>query len=221
MNRLRSLRPLLLTSLGLFASALIARAELKFETDTIKHEAQIGEEQFVAKFPFTNEGDTTVTVIGEPRSSCGCTVTALEQKVYEPGESGEISATFTYGSRTGRQIKTITLRTDSGEYRATLEVVIPTRWEISPRIQTWRQGEELTEKTFEISFSAFSPSKVLLGEYPQAHYETTTNWDAENKVFTASFKPLNADSNGVEKAFVQVIGPDGQVEVIQLYLRVI
>lgn len=222
MNRHPFLRFLLMPSLFLLgATATLCRAELSFETELIQHEAALDEEQFVAKFPFTNTGDSTITVIGNPRTSCGCTISTLEKKVYEPGDTGVVEATFTYGSRTGRQVKTITVSTDSGEYRVTLEVLIPSRWEVDPRIQTWRKGEDLSAKTFAITFDALKPTKVTLSSFPEDRYEATSQWDPEKEVFTATFTPQSDVANGVEKAYVQVEEPDGKVEVVQLYLRVL
>jgi hypothetical protein len=45
-------------------------------------------------YKFKNTGDVTLKIT-EVKSTCNCTVPALEKKEYAPGESGEIAATYT------------------------------------------------------------------------------------------------------------------------------
>ncbi len=63
------------------------------------------------RFPFTNTGMETIT-IKRMHSYCGCTTPALEKKVYEPGESGEIRVVFDPSGRHGGQVKRIMVYTD-------------------------------------------------------------------------------------------------------------
>ncbi len=51
-------------------------------------------------FKFKNTG-TSVLKIESVTSSCGCVVAELKKKDYQPGESGEITATFSTGPATG------------------------------------------------------------------------------------------------------------------------
>jgi hypothetical protein len=62
----------------------------------------------------------------------------------QPGEKGEITATFNIGDRTGTQVKTVTVETDQPNNPTTvltLKAVLPELLQIQPRLVTWNQGE--------------------------------------------------------------------------------
>lgn len=59
-------------------------------------------------FKFHNKSDKRVT-IQSATGSCGCTVPDLKKKVFEPGESGEMTVTFNPQHRQGPQPKNITV----------------------------------------------------------------------------------------------------------------
>jgi hypothetical protein len=122
---------------------VLLSAGLVFETTEVNLEAGLLDEKVAAVFPFRNEGTQPVR-IERTRSSCGCTVPMLAKKVYQPGESGEIRAEFTFGSRVGEQEKHIYVSTDESVQkptRLTLRTDIP-RWaEREPALLLWRTGE--------------------------------------------------------------------------------
>ena len=125
---------------------------LTWEKTTITHEASATETEFSAVFPFTNEGDQTVT-IESVRSSCGCTVPELEKREYAPGESGEITAVFTFGTRTGAQRKTVSVITnepDIDRQNLVLEVNIPVLIEVRPFFVFWGKGDDVSTKSIEM-----------------------------------------------------------------------
>jgi hypothetical protein len=149
--------------------AASAFAGLVFEQTEIVHSAGLTEEKTEAVFRFTNTGSEAVTVI-DPVSSCGCTVPKLEKKVYQPGESGEIKAVFTYGSRVGVQRKRITLKTiqpSAETHLLTMVTHIPEWVEIEPRVLRWKIGEPASAR--QIRVKAALPEKVEL-ELPEAAF---------------------------------------------------
>ena len=98
--------------------------------------------EYTATFAFKNKGDAAVE-IKEVNSSCGCTTALPSKRIFEPGESGEISATFDYGSREGKQVKSIRVETDQEKdprIFLTLEVEIPTALEVSPSVVMWNRS---------------------------------------------------------------------------------
>lgn len=108
--------------------------------------------QAVVAFAFTNTGDEPVT-IESIQSSCGCTTAALDKKTYAPGESGSITATFSFGDRVGQQIKRITVRTDDPrrpQQVLVLRVEIPQPVRLEPRALMWRGDEPRESKTMRI-----------------------------------------------------------------------
>lgn len=130
----------------------IANAKLQFENERIVHEASLDETEYTAKFAFTNRGDKAIT-LKEVHSSCGCTTALPSKRLFEPGESGEISATFDYGQREGKQIKSIRVETDQEEASRivlTLEVNIPSVMEVSPSVVMWNRSVDSEFKAKEV-----------------------------------------------------------------------
>lgn len=113
-----------------------AFAGLTFPQTEIALQAAVDDTQARVSYAFTNEGDQTV-VIEKMESTCGCTTPALKDKEIEPGESGEITVVFDFGSRRGSQHKTVTVHTSDGTHRLQLRVEIPEAITISPRVLRW------------------------------------------------------------------------------------
>lgn len=193
-------------------------AGLVFADDQITHAAESGEESFRAQFRFTNQGEETVT-IGDIRSTCGCTVPSLDQKTYEPGESGTITAVFTYGQRTGRQQKTIMVPTNLGTHRLQLTVDIPQKWAVEPRIQTWRLEGDPAAKKFTVQFETIRPTAVRLKSFPEEVFRAESRWNAERNVFEVELTPIDLSTAGVHRAHIEVTH-DGGVSDIPVYARI-
>ncbi|QXD24956.1 DUF1573 domain-containing protein [Opitutia bacterium ISCC 51] len=141
-----------LTLLLCLTLPFLATAKLQFEHERIVHEANLDETEYTAKFKFTNRGDKAITV-KEVHSSCGCTTALPSKRLFEPGESGEISATFDYGQREGKQIKSIRVETDQEEESRivlTLEVNIPSVMEVSPSVVMWNRSVDSEFKAKEV-----------------------------------------------------------------------
>src|ERR1700687_5849099 len=113
-----------------------ARAELKWEQNTIDLHPGVGDKTAVAHFKYENVGKTPVH-FKSVKASCGCTTTQSQKEVVNPGDKGEIVATFNIGDRTGQQMKTVTVQTDDPNPTQattilTLKVTIPQALEIKP-----------------------------------------------------------------------------------------
>lgn len=148
---LQRLRILAFLSLLCLALAPTAQATLIWAATTWSHEARPGDQQLRAEFAFTNPGPAPVTII-DVASSCGCTVAALAQRTYQPGEAGTLEARFTLGDRVGPQHQTIRVETDTGAVQElTLHVVIPALVETSTRLLLWRLSEPAIEQAVEVA----------------------------------------------------------------------
>jgi len=62
-------------------------------------------------FPFTNTGRDPL-IIGEVKSTCGCTVPELTKKTYLPGESGEITINYNPKGKRGNDSRSVTIQTN-------------------------------------------------------------------------------------------------------------
>jgi hypothetical protein len=147
----------LLLAAGAYAAlAASGFARLDFCSTTIVLKAVAGQEVLRGQFVFTNSGKAAVTIL-EVKAACGCTSGVPEKKVYAPGETGTIAATFAIGERVGHQVKTLILRTDEGTeglYQLKLEADIPPYITVEPRLLLWPRGSVLEAKTVTIGYPA-------------------------------------------------------------------
>lgn len=130
-----------------------AQAQLTWEKKEIDLNPKAGDAEAVAHFKYENKTDKTIN-IKNVRTSCGCTVAALKKNDVAPGESGEVTATFKIGNRTGVQQKTVTVETDSAEEPATnllLKATIAESVQIQPTFVFWENGEAPTPKKIVVS----------------------------------------------------------------------
>jgi hypothetical protein len=141
-------------------------ANLAFDIERIDHEATLDETEYKAVFPFTNRGNKAVEIL-DVKSSCGCTTAIPSKRVFQPGESGEISATFDYGSREGKQIKSIRVETNQDpnpQIALTLQVNIPTALEVSPSVVMWNRATESEFKAKEVTITSELDESVEIVE---------------------------------------------------------
>ena len=145
------MKALLNIFLGCLLLPAAASAALSFDNDKITHQATIDESEYVAVFAFKNIGEEAVEIL-DVSSSCGCTTAMPSQRVFEPGEAGEITATFQYGSREGKHVKSIEVETNQAKnpnILLTLEVNIPIVLVATPGVITWNtsDGKSVEAKT--------------------------------------------------------------------------
>src|SRR5947209_8402380 len=162
-------------TLSIFLCAA-ARAELKWEQNTIDLRPAIGDKTAVAHFKYQNTGTTPVH-FKSVRASCGCTTTQSQKEVVNPGEKGEIVATFNIGDRTGQQMKTVTVQTDDpnpsqATALLTLKATIPEALEIKPAFVYWQSGEEAKPKKISVKASKDFPAKNITVKSNSPNFES-------------------------------------------------
>src|SRR5438552_11895097 len=155
---------LLIFTLSIFLG-VAARAELKWEQNTIELHPSAGDKTAVAQFNYQNTGTTPVH-FKSVKASCGCTTTQSQKEVVNPGDKGEIVATFNIGDRTGQQMKTVTVQTDDPNPTQattilTLKATIPQALDIRPAFVYWQTGEEPKPKKVSIKASKDFPAKNI------------------------------------------------------------
>lgn len=142
-----------------FLLPLVAFAQLEWKKTTISYDAKAEDESVTALFHFANVGQKTVKIMST-KTSCGCTVAQLEKNEYAPGELGVMKVKFTFGDRTGQQIKQVQVYTDDPTqytYLLTLEVNIPEFVSVEPQLLFWVRGEEPAAKSSVIEVLAKDP----------------------------------------------------------------
>src|SRR5438270_6056703 len=156
--------PLLIFTLSIFLG-VAARAELKWEQNTIEWHPTAADKTAVAHFKYQNVGTIPVH-FKSVKASCGYTTTQSQKEVVNPSEKGEIVATFNIGDRTGQQAKTVTVQTDDPNPTQattilTLKATIPQALEIKPTFVYWQSGEELKPKKISIKAAKDFPVKNI------------------------------------------------------------
>src|SRR5438094_6342486 len=110
-----------------------ARAELKWEQTNVELHPTPNDKQAIGHFKYQNTGKTPVH-FKSVHASCGCTTAQTQKDEVPAGGSGEITATFNIGDRTGTQVKTVTVETDEATNQKTvltLKTIIPQQLEIN------------------------------------------------------------------------------------------
>jgi uncharacterized protein DUF1573 len=156
--------------------ALSARAELKWEQNIIELHPSVGDKQAVAHFKYQNTGTTPVH-FKSVKASCGCTTTQTQKEVVNPGEKGEIVATFNIGDRTGQQLKTVTVQTDDpspaqASTVLTLKADITPALEIKPQVVYWQNGEEPKSKKISVKAAKEFPAKEITIKSNSQNFES-------------------------------------------------
>ena len=161
---------LLLTVIALCAAASPAFAELTWAQKTVELDGDARSPVLEAHFHFTNTGSNPVE-IRNVESSCGCTTTALEKRVYKPQESGEIVAKYTVGTHTGLQRKTLLVQTDDGSAPTTLTLVahILEILRVTPSFVTWSHNEPATPKQITLELVQNTPFDEISVDSSSAH----------------------------------------------------
>jgi len=141
-----------------------ARAELKWEQNVIDLHPALGDKTAVAHFKYQNTGTTPVH-FKSVKASCGCTTTQSQKEVVNPGEKGEVVATFNIGDRTGEQMKTVTVQTDDPNPSQattvlTLKATIAQAMEVKPAFVYWQSGEEPKPKKISVKAAKDFPRKT-------------------------------------------------------------
>jgi len=191
----------------------VLHAGLEWENETVELKAGLADTRAEAVFPFTNSGEEPVTIT-RMTSSCGCTVPELEKRTYAPGEGGEITALFTFGSREGRQLKRITVESRAGNETTTtlLNFVthIPSWGTLTPRILRWGLDAEAAAK--EVRLRLDDPERmsapVLQGSPKGFRLEAVEDGPVE---WVYRIHPVDTNSRQTERLVFQVTATeDGQ-----------
>ena len=153
-----------------------ARAELKWEQTTLDLHPAVGDKAAVAHFKYENVGKAPVH-FKSVKASCGCTTTQTQKEVVNPGEKGEIVATFNIGDRTGEQVKQVTVQTDDpppaqSTIMLTLKTTIPQALEIRPTFVFWTTGEPPKPKKISVKASKDFPAKNIVVKSSNQNFES-------------------------------------------------
>ena len=184
----------------MFALGGSACAALLWEATAADLHPAVSDKTAVAHFKYKNTGDKPIKITSV-HPSCGCTTAALAKDVVEPNESGEITATFNIGDRSGVQNKTITVMTDDTPGQPTilkLTATIQQLLQVAPLFVYWPAGDALGPKTINVDVGAEFPVKKLTVTSTDKAIATEVAPGPNDKTFritvtpTESGRPINA-----------------------------
>jgi hypothetical protein len=196
-----------------------ARAELKWEQTQLELHPAVGDKEAVGHFKYKNAGNTPIH-FKSVHSSCGCTTAQSQKDQVAPGDSGEITATFNIGDRTGTQVKSVTVETDDPAHATTvltLKSVIPQMLEVQPSLVYWQGGEAPKAKTVSVKAGKDFPVKEIKVTPVSTDFQVKVNKVGEGE-FKIEVQPRDTTRPAATTFAIQ---PDNSPKAFYLSARVI
>jgi hypothetical protein len=187
----------------LLLSLATARAELAWTKPIQEFQCLPDQNSVEAHFAFKNVGKDPVT-IKSLVTSCGCTTAKLAKKIYAPGESGEVLATYTFRFQSGALRKLVTVTTDDHTEPMTLDIRVFKHepFEVKPALVYWRTGEAAEGKTIQLTANNYPVHiKSVSSSNPRLTAQLQTVKDGE--AYAVLVKP--ADTAQKEAAEISVV----------------
>jgi len=175
-----------------------------------------GQEEIRSSFPYRNEGELPVT-IASIRSSCGCTVAEVPEKIVPPGGEGALEVVFTVGERMGPQRKTVRVTTEAGSGSSvetlTLKTDIPELGGLSPRMLLWRTSEGAVEKRVAIDAAPGTEWKVSDEQTKSVPFSWKVVSEEGTEPILLEVRPDSPMERGKWKIPVEFSQPDSEASV--------
>jgi hypothetical protein len=197
------------------------RADLVFEQTTLELHPAVGDEKAVGHFKYQNKGDKTVA-IKSVTTSCGCTAASAKQSA-EPGEKGEVTATFNIGDRNGTQQKGITVTTDDPAHPTmalTLKVVIPQVLDLQPAFVMWQAGEAAKPKTIIAKLGKDISVKNLDVTSSTPDFTAKVEPGSSANEFKIEVQPKQTEKSVASTLTIKPALPDGKSKIFYATARV-
>ncbi len=208
-----------------FAAALLliplsASAELSWKRTVQEFQCTPDDKSVEAHFTFTNSGKSTVT-IKEIHTTCGCTTAKLDKKVYAPGETGEVVATYSLRGQSGALRKLVTVTTDDGQQPAVLDIRVfrQEAFEVRPTLVYWRSGDAGEAKTVQLKAGAHSAHvKSVTSSNPRV--TATVKTVKEGGEYAILIKPTDTAQRETAEITVTTDYPAGAPRSYKIQARV-
>ncbi len=211
--------------LVLFFSIALAGAVsggLTFDQKIIETTTKPGEQSFPFEFAYRNDGDALIRIT-DVKSSCGCTTTALQSALVEPGSAGTLSGVFHLGDRQGLQEKTIVVRTDASDDPGTvlrLKITIPRMLTVRPGFVFWSRNGALEEQMLQITLNPDLGGKLISISSENPLFAIREEVDEETGATLVYIRPENLSAKTRSRVQVVVGFPDESEETYFAHLMV-
>ncbi len=191
---------------------------LQFESTRQELKAELGQESVRVTYPFEVVDSGGIEIL-DIRTSCGCTSAKPEKTDYAVGETGIIEVEFEFGSRMGEQKKTVTVVTSSGSALLHLEVMIPRKWTLEPRILVWNREEALEPHSAILVFHEAITAEIVKVDVPDTGYSVDWSVITPGKAYRFEVTPEKQPPSRYVAVRVVAREAGGELTTIPLYLR--
>jgi hypothetical protein len=196
--------------------------QLLWEGEDLQFNPSPADKTVVGHFKFKNIGQVAARITSVT-SSCSCTTVDFPKKSVVPNESGEITATFTIGARTGNQEKTIMVESNDRKRPVTvllMKVAIPEIAQMRPSFLFWSQGEPLDPK--EISFKIMNgfPVKAIAVESSNPKITAKVEPVKPGQEYRIIVTPSETDQQIMAMLSIKTDYPPGNPKIFYANVRV-
>jgi Protein of unknown function (DUF1573) len=211
------IRPLLIVLLSGIAAA---RADLSFEKELQEFHVVPDDKSVTARYTFKNTGTEPLT-IKRVTSSCGCTSTKLSKNTYAPGETGEIEAKFTFGSRRGPQRKLITVTSEDKQlWRLELRCWIHDPLTVSPALVYWRSGTEPASKVVKLTAGPGQPINIKSVKSSSPRFKTSLAEVKPGQEYALTVTPADTVENSSAELTIETDTPQSNPRSYKVFARI-
>jgi uncharacterized protein DUF1573 len=204
----------------ILAGTFPARGELLWESSVQEFERTPDDGAVEAHYAFKNVGSTPVTIV-RINSSCGCTVAETNKKTYQPGESGQITARFSFGNRKGLQRKVIVVGLSDGtEKQLALNVSILEPLTVRPDFLHWRVGESATPKTVQLTTAEGIPVKIRSISSSSPRISARLDPKADGSDYTVTVAPVDTAEKLSTTVMIETDYPPDAPKSYPVHVRV-
>jgi hypothetical protein len=206
--------------LALIALPFPALADLTWTKTVQEFQCTPDDKSIDAHFPFKNTGKTPVTV-RELHTSCGCTTAKLAKKVYAPGETGEVVATYSFRGQTGALRKLVTVHTDEGKPPVALDIRVFRHepFEMKPGLVYWRTGDAGEAKTVQLTANSY-PVHIKKVTSSNPHFVASLQPVKDGEQYAISVKPTTTAAKETAEITVVTDFPTAAPRTYKIQARV-
>jgi len=204
-----------------FVPVLLAQAELAWENPAQEFQRRPEDKELAVNFAFKNSGPQPVTIT-KVNSSCGCTTAELPKKTYQPGESGNLTAKFTFGGRRGPQAKSISVMTDD---QKTTQLsfkclILDDPVVLTPPLVSWRVGEAAESKPVDVTVAQNPHVNITAVASSNPRIAATLSTTKAGEKYSVSVKPTDTTHEEFGQVFIQTDFPAEGPKAYTIFVRV-
>jgi len=205
----------------LLAFASAGFADLHWDKPIQEFKCTPDDKHAEAHYTFKNTGTTAVT-IKSVKTSCGCTTAHLDKKVYQPGETGEVVATYSFHGATGSLRKLVTVESDDHPSEPTildLRVFVHEPFELKPALVYWRTGDAAEAKSVQLLANGYAVKiKNVSSSNPRISATLQTLKPGEE--YLVSVKPTDTTQKEAAEISVLTDFPPESPRVYTIHARI-